>query len=153
MKDKLVNKDWKNLKELQSLSAQLDARERERQFEKEQEAKIRGHSTASTLPPRRDDGTFASTKAPAWNTIPRSAPPGSSSTPSSAMTPSDGSTPMELDAQRLQPLSEATRQQCRDEGRCFRCRKMGHRWENCRAPPSKVFVTEVQLSENDSGQE
>jgi Retrotransposon gag protein len=148
IKDQLVTREWKNLKELQAIATKLDARARERKFEKEHEAK--DPRANATVPPRRVDGTFLPNKAPAWGTTPRQAP----TQPQPPTTPAvDGSSPMELDHQRLAPLSREEKERCIREGRCFRCRKAGHNSRDCQGLPSRVFVSEVQLSENDGAQE
>ena len=40
-------------------------------------------------------------------------------------------TPMEIDHIKLRKLTPAEREQCRKEGRCFRCRQKGHTSKNC----------------------
>lgn len=42
-----------------------------------------------------------------------------------------GPTPMEIDNIKLRKLTPAEREQCRKEGRCFRCRQKGHTSKNC----------------------
>ena len=59
---------------------------------------------------------------------------------------------MEIDAVRLKKLSPQERAKCMREGRCFRCRKMGHDARNCRTkmnstpgpscPPQQILHTE-----------
>jgi hypothetical protein len=156
IKDELVTKEWKNLRELQGIATKLDARARERKFEKDQEAK--GTRASTTAPPRRDDGTFLPTKAPTWGANPRHAPtqpqpPPPRLSPPSVAPAADGSSPMELDHQRLAPLTLEEKDRCIREGRCFRCRKKGHNAGECQGPPSRVFVSEIQLSGNDGAKE
>ena len=42
-----------------------------------------------------------------------------------------GPTPMDIDNIKLRKLTPAEREQCRKEGRCFRCRQKGHTSKNC----------------------
>ena len=59
---------------------------------------------------------------------------------------------MEIDAIRLKKLSPQERAKCMREGRCFRCRKIGHDTRNCRTktnstpspscPPQQILHTE-----------
>jgi hypothetical protein len=153
IKDELVNKEWKKLKGLQDLTTRLDARMRERKYEKEQEAKMFFRQTVAPKynPPRRDDGTYLPTKT-AWAPAPASV-----ATPHPAPAPpaptADGSTPMELDTQRFRvQMSEDERARCRAESRCFYCKKVGHDARNCNARP-RVATIQVQPAENDDAQE
>ena len=42
---------------------------------------------------------------------------------------------MEVDTVRLKKLTPQERAKCMKEGRCFKCRKVGHNAKNCRTKP------------------
>jgi hypothetical protein len=151
MKDALIPHQWKSLKALQDLTSRLDSRARERKLEKDWE--IRSTPAANhppSVPARRNDGTFLPTKS-AFFPAARSNP--TVATPKSPQTPTDGSTPMEIDSQRLSRLTPDERARCMREGRCFKCRLIGHDRRDC--PQGLPFVAglEVQYAENDDAQE
>jgi hypothetical protein len=161
IKNKLVSDEWTTLKQLQNLAMKRDARARERKLEKELEAKSGGHKfNTGTNPPRRNDGTFLSTK-PATNPFsaacsPPMVNPFASSTPAPDVSVVDGSTPMELDVQRMVPISAEEKHRCVRESLCFECKFPGHSAKNCRrriARITRLTKQELLLAENDCAQE
>jgi Retrotransposon gag protein len=154
IKDELVTKEWSTLRDLQTIATRLDARFRERKFEKEQEAKAgsRGNPTTNN-PPRRDNGTFLPTKPPQfWPPPPRTTHT-PANPPATAHPAADGSTPMEIDSLRTRRLSPEEKERCMREGRCFRCKEHGHRGQDCPRFPTKISSIEIALSENGEAQE
>jgi hypothetical protein len=156
------------LASLKNAATQLDSRMQERKWEKEHlprrhtDNPTSSHTsnpgtrlTYSKPPPIHQapvvpfrpyqPPTFRQPLAPA----PRPAPPRPAPTPVAS---ADGATPMELDSQRLRPLSEAEREKCLRENRCLRCRLQGHGWREC---PGRLAIAamEIALSENDESQE
>jgi len=157
IKDELSTREWTTLRELQNMATRLDARARERKFEKEQETKARNRGAPGGNPPRRGDGTFLPTKPTAWVPAPRSTPI-INPTAASPTAPADGSTPMELDSQRRIELSEEERDRCMKENRCFECKNVGHSVKKCRARLARLARLglaglEIQLAENGDAQE
>ena len=158
IKDELATREWTTLKELQTMSTRLDARARERKFEKEQETKSCNRSTTSgNNPPRREDGTFLPTKPAAWVPAPRLTPIPASATTLPAPT-ADGSMLMELDSQRRVEISAEEKARCMRENRCFECKIVGHNARKCRTRLARlarlgVAGLEIQLAENEDAQE
>jgi len=158
IKDELSTREWTTLRELQNMATRLDARARERKFEKEQETKARNRGApGGNNPPRRGDGTFLPTKPAAWIPAPRSTPI-IAPTAAPRASPTDGSTPMELDSQRRIELSEEERDRCMKENRCFEYKNVGHSVKKCRTRLARLARLgfaglEVQLAENGDAQE
>lgn len=154
IKDKLAEGGpWKGLFDLKTRAIQYDSRMRERQAERDHEAK----AAAALANPRKPDAPQPPRLG--FTAPPRNPPTSTSFRPSTALPPrpapspatpsSDGTTPMELDAQTRASLSN---EECRRRGLCYECKERGHRFWNCplRAQYSAV---EVDLAENDSAQE
>jgi hypothetical protein len=169
IKDKLVSDSWKTLKELQNLATRHDARARERKLEREMEAKAGSYKAApaGTNPPRRADGTFLPAPKPVtspFNVVARAPPtvnPFSASTPTPPAPAADGSTPMELDSQRMVPISAEEKERCILENRCFECKIPGHSAKFCRRRLARLanqgarFANQEpqRSAENDGAQE
>ena len=171
LKDELATRDCPTLESLKTMATYLDSRMQERKWEKEHLTDRTGNKRPDSAPqnnygtrpafPRAYPLTQAPPvpprpkPAPTAHPVPYRPPPPRPAVPSAA--PPSGSTPMELDYQQLKPLTEAERQKCIQEGRCFRCRQVGHSLTFCpRARvPTRFGVSELEvaLSENGQGQE
>jgi Retrotransposon gag protein len=163
IKDELATKDCPTLASLKTMAIDLDSRLQERKWEREHLSSRKNpdaplsNGTRLTYPrppptqpapiPPRPHQAPAPYHAPAppRPPLPRPAPPPVPAAPG-------GPTPMELDSQRLRPLTEAEREQCLREGRCLRCRLPGHMARDC---PGRFAMSELEiaLSENGESQE
>jgi hypothetical protein len=153
LKNELATRDYKTLKELQTLANRLDARARERAFQVKIES-ANSKPPAASVPraPTRPAG-FTPGIAPVYRpSLPAIRPSPASRPPQAPVAPAaDGSTPMELDSIRVGKLTPEEKERCAREGRCFRCRQLGHKLPECQT--FQVAGLEIEFSENGEGQE
>ena len=158
IKDELATRDYKTLKELQTLATKLDARLRERALELKTEAP--GVKPPSSTIPRAPIPVRPSTATPAIAIAPVARPVNRTPVPQIPIRPqavpqapvTDGTTPMELDNLRVGKLTPTEKEKCLREGRCFRCREYGHVGASC-PHYTTVAGIEINLAENDESQE
>jgi hypothetical protein len=145
IKDELATRDYSTLKELQNLATKLDSRLKERALEVQAESASSKPPIASApRAPIRPTGS-----APAIAPFSQSAPPAVRPPPAPTAPTADGSTPMELDSLRIGKLTPEGKERCIREGRCFHCRRPGHRGQVCMA--FQIAGLEIELVENDEG--
>jgi hypothetical protein len=145
VKDELATKRYTSLTELQEMATYIDTRLHERKVERERTTRRNPEPNPWNNSTR---SAFAKAPSPAVAVPHVRAQPTAPAAPTPA---SDGSTPMELDHVRLGKLSEADRDRCVREHRCFRCRRFGHFQDTCQK--SRVYGIEMALAENDGAQE